>query len=107
MNVQISWTSCFPAFLAFLVSRQRLRSAKDVLKDLRRCDVELDTMAFSSFLKTLELDGNWRYSLQSLQENDQKQLPPDGLLYNALVSSCEKSRLEAAKKCWQLILVPH
>ena len=44
-------------------------AAKDVLKDLRRCDVELDTMAFSSFLKTLELDGNWRYSLQSLQEN--------------------------------------
>ncbi len=77
----------FACQCAFLVSL----AAKDVLKDLRRCDVELDTMAFSSFLKTLELDGNWRYSLQSLQENDQKQLAPDGLLYNALVSSSEKS----------------
>eukprot|EP00434_Breviolum_minutum_P030547 symbB.v1.2.027016.t1/scaffold2744.1/size71806/2 len=84
----------FPSLLAgFSAVMQSLPwpTAVDVLKDLRRCDVELDTMAFSSFLKTLELDGNWRYSLQSLQENDQKQLPPDGLLYNALVSSCEKS----------------
>eukprot|EP00435_Cladocopium_sp_Y103_P057833 s56_g20.t1 len=63
----------------------------DFLKTFRTSDVEVDAISCCSFQKTLESAGDWRRSLDALEQNDQQQLVPDALLYNTLVSSSEKS----------------
>ena len=53
--------------------------------------VRCDTMAWASLVKACASEGRWTEALAAVTDIRQQALPPDGLLYNTLVSAGEKN----------------